>query len=565
MNGNRQIGTLYSYLSALRLAQGDTVSALHLINNALEMQTTAVPPPFLRYQRARVHAGAGRLEESLEEYKAAVQLARDWRLRVVPADAFRIGADVSLQELYAGYIETAMALFRKTGRPELARLGFELAETNRAASLRESSLEQVLPAHYWATVANLRKAIAGELAGDPEAKRRAEGLRLRLAKYQHSECDSCEISHQIKERTFSEKSLSVLQKYLAADEALLSFHTSERTSYVWAMTKESFETHELPGRPAIAALADSFRRSLAKDRAAVASSGEALRQRLFGLLGSRVMLKKSWILSVDEPLHQVPFSALPAFDPSLQYLAESHSIRLVPGAAMIGTPAASPASERFVGFADAIYNSADSRWTSTVKTAGAELPRLTGTRDEVSASARLWGPDRAVVTGADFTRASIRKLTSTEAAVVHFGAHVVPDRSTRGGAAIALGLNGSGTAEYLTPVEIAGWRCPVGVVVLSACDSGSGEALPGAGLVGLTRAWLVAGAQAVTATHWPITDDARPFFSSFYQHLRRHSAGGISAASATASLREAQIDMIRAGGSHADPRYWAAFFLIGRE
>jgi CHAT domain-containing protein len=130
---------------------------------------------------------------------------------------------------------------------------------------------------------------------------------------------------------------------------------------------------------------------------------------------------------------------------------------------------------------------------------------------------------------------------------------------------LVLSLNERGTAEYLTPAEIAGWNCPVGVVVLSGCHSGTGEALPGAGLVGLTRAWLLAGARAVTATHWPITDDARPFFLSFYQHLQRHAKKQISASSAAASLRAAQVETLRGGGSHANPEYWAAFFVVGKD
>ena len=563
--GNRQTGTLYSYLSSLRLAQGDTVSALHLVDRALEMRSSAVPPPFLRYQRARVLAGAGRLRESLEEYEAAIELARDWRLNVLPADHFRIGADVSLQEMYSGYIEAEMASFRSTGQIEFARQAFQLAENNRAASLRESAREGDLSPRYWAAVAGLRKAIAEETAGDAGAGRRAEALRRVLVDENlQGDCPSCENSHQIKERTFSENSLFVLRQKLAADEALLSFHTSERKSYVWAMTRETFESHVLPGRPEIADAALAFRNSFTKTPATLAQTGKVLRDKLFGKLSSNVTNKKQWILSVDEPLHEVAFAALPAFDSSLRYLTESHSIRLVPGAATIGTAIARRASDRFIAFADGIYNGADPRWRSTVEASSA-LPRLAGTHTEAIASADAWGGTRSIFSGPYITRSNVQRSTAEAAAVVHFGAHVVPNRSVRGGLAIVLGLNERGTSEYLTPADIAGWRCPVGIVVLSACHSGTGEALPGAGLVGLTRAWLVAGAQAVTATHWPISDDAQPFFSAFYKHLKRHSQGEISAPLAAASLRAAQLEAIRGGGAHANPEYWAAFFIVGKQ
>ena len=464
LHGNRQVGTLYSYLSSLRLAQGDTVSALHLIDRALEMPSSAVPPPFLRYQRARVLAGAGRLSESLEQYEAAVDLARDWRLNVLPADAFRIGADVSLQEMYSGYIEVEMASFRNTGRIEFARRAFQLAENNRAASLRESSSERERPASYWATVASLRKAIGEEITGNPGAGKRADALRHVLAaENPQADCPACENSHRIKERSSSEKSLSDLRQRLAADEALLSFHTSDRQSYVWAMTSETFESHVLPGRPEIAAAATSFRHSIANSPASIARTGRVLRDQLFGQLSSQVRSKKQWILSVDEPLHEVAFSALPAFDSSLRFLTESHSIRLVPGAGMIGTTVARATSDRFVAFADGIYNGADPRWKSAVETS-ADLPRLAGTHTEAIASADAWRGTRAIFTGAEMMRSTVQQSTSEPAAVVHFGAHVVPNRSVRGGLAIVLGLNAKGTSRIFDArgycgLALPGWSC----------------------------------------------------------------------------------------------------------
>jgi CHAT domain-containing protein/tetratricopeptide (TPR) repeat protein len=568
MNGNRQIGGLYSYLSALRLAQGDTASALHLVDRALQTRgsATAVPPPFIRYQRARVLAGSGRLEESLQEYQRAVDLARDWRLRVIPVDTFRTGADVSLQEMYAGYIEATMALFRKTGRPALERRAWELAETNRAASLRESARERKLPAVYWTMLENLRRAIVDEIAGDPAAKLRADDLRRRLSRYQDGrQCSTCKFSHQIKERSSSENLLSSLQKTLAPDEALLSFHTAERASYVWAMTRDSFESHVLPSRTLITGAAERFRASFRDGSDAVGASGTRLRNELFGGISSHVRSKNAWILSVDEPLHGVPFSALRAFDPHLQYLVESHTVRMVPGAAMIAAPTITTNSDRFVGFADAIYNAADPRRPSASEISGGELPRLPGTLDEILASTANWGANRALFTGAQFTRATVQQAVRQPVAVAHFGAHVIPNRATRGAAVMAVGLNASGAPEYLTPSEIAGWRCSAAIVVLSGCHSGTGEALPGAGLVGLTRAWLVAGAQAVAATHWQISDDARPFFSNFYKHLQLRRNKQLSASSAAASLRAAQLETLRMGGSYANPEYWAAFFVVGKE
>jgi CHAT domain-containing protein len=569
MSGNLQTASLFFSLSMLRLAQGDHASALHLIDRALESpaKATAVAPAFLRYQRARVLAESGRFEEAAGEYETAIEYARDWRLRVVPADTFRMGADVSLQQIYSGYIDAEMALFRKTGNRDFERRSFELAEINRAASLRETTQEKSFPSSYWEGVANLRTAIAAEIAGDSTAGDRADRLRKRLIQHEYgSECVGCGFSHRIKERSSSEKSLSDLQHRLGAGEALLSFHTSERASYVWAMTRETFESHLLPGRKEIADAVAAFDRAFGQGTAEISRTGTVLRRHLLGQLSAKVASKPAWILSVDDPLHGVPFGAFPAADDGSGFLMESHSIRIIPGASMMRASALPPVvSTRFIGFADGIYNGADPRWATTAQPAATELPRLPGTRQEVLASAASWGGDNEIFTGADLGRVSVQRITSGTAAIVHFGTHVVADRSTRGSLVMALGLNSSGQPENLTPTEISGWRCPAGMIVLSGCHSGTGEALPGAGLIGLTRAWLLAGAQAVTATYWPITDDAGDFFTVFYKQLQQRAKNGISASSAAESLRAAQLEILRGGGRHARPEYWAAFFVVGKD
>jgi CHAT domain-containing protein len=96
---------------------------------------------------------------------------------------------------------------------------------------------------------------------------------------------------------------------------------------------------------------------------------------------------------------------------------------------------------------------------------------------------------------------------------------------------------------------------PGAVVVMTGCESGSGQALAGAGLIGLTRAWQVAGASAVVSTLWPVKDSSEGLFPGFYRRLR-----SLPAAEA---LRQSQVEMIRSGTWRAQPRYWAAYQLTG--
>ncbi len=129
---------------------------------------------------------------------------------------------------------------------------------------------------------------------------------------------------------------------------------------------------------------------------------------------------------------------------------------------------------------------------------------------------------------------------------------------------IALSLGEAGDAELLTAAEIRHWRLEAPVVVLSGCSSGSADILPGEGLLGLSRAWLAAGAEAVVASLWPTPDDNGRLFVSFYRLLRNVKRDGTGSRPASA-LREAQLEMLRSGTWRSEPRYWAAHFVTGKE
>jgi CHAT domain-containing protein len=86
--------------------------------------------------------------------------------------------------------------------------------------------------------------------------------------------------------------------------------------------------------------------------------------------------------------------------------------------------------------------------------------------------------------------------------------------------------------------------------------------LPGAGLMGMTRAWLAAGTRAVVATRWPAPDrEAGAIFESLYRlYFERRRSGAF--VSFGELLREAQLAELRVGGRRAEPSRWASYFSV---
>jgi CHAT domain-containing protein/tetratricopeptide (TPR) repeat protein len=178
-----------------------------------------------------------------------------------------------------------------------------------------------------------------------------------------------------------------------------------------------------------------------------------------------------------------------------------------------------------------------------------------------SVAARLGAP---LLTGGDATEAVVRGAMAN-APLVHLETHAFAYRSQEQARAsfiaLASGPGGEpGEDGLLTVAEILdrGPTLRAELVVLSACETGLGEARDAEGVIGLPRALLAKGARSVLVSLWPVGDrPAALLMQSFYRHWL--DGPGTTRAEA---LRRAQEEL-RAHPAYSHPRYWAAFQLIG--
>lgn len=328
-------------------------------------------------------------------------------------------------------------------------------------------------------------------------------------------------------------------------------------------------------------------------RSALLRGAEAEAQPLGDLLYERIVRPtEPWLqgisrvfLSTDGQLSVVPFAALRDQDGnellrrfSFTYLTSAHDVTRW----QIGHSARQP--PLIVAGPDFDRAPASSDPAGPFPTDVANRPhfsRLAGAESEGRQIASLWAGSRLLVSSAA-TESALQGVQGPE--VLHFATHgfyelpgpdeqeaaagaaggppsqvLIDNPLLRSGLAMA-GANVRGGDEddgILTALEVASMDLfGTKVVVASACDSGLGEITQGEGVLGLRRAFLMAGAESQVMSLWRVDDAAtRRLMVDYYRAL----AGG---AGRSEALRQAQVTML-SSDDFRSPRYWAPFVASG--
>ncbi len=338
LNRDREMDDSYRTVGLLRMAQGDLRSAGSLLDVAVAAaeRPGRVPRWSPYYHRAQLRMAEGNLRAAVADFRTGLDLARRWRLEVIPAAAVRVSMEVELQQLYSGFIAAANRLYSATRDPALVRESFEAAEENRAASLRAliadpGDWQRGLPDEYPQTLARLRAAEVSLLRREsPAGRRDLQKLRYELMQMEaraglRLETTPADAAGGLLERT---------QRALGADEALLSFHLDDRESYLWTVTRGGVELHVLGGRERIGADVRRFIEAVRSGSGAAAEQGSALYETLFAGAGKSAARKTRWLLALDDVLFSAPLAAvIPDRTPAGPvYLIERHTLRIVPSA-----------------------------------------------------------------------------------------------------------------------------------------------------------------------------------------------------------------------------------------
>jgi CHAT domain-containing protein/tetratricopeptide (TPR) repeat protein len=568
----------YLELSRLRLVQGDLHSAAVLIDRARAMRGKVAGPSLWREldQLGKVRLAEGKTDSAVHAFRQAWTETRDWRDEVAPADLSESASAAEIHSIHRSFVEASLALHPPSVAEALLAMEDDRADTLRREMASSKTWRTHMPSQYWDMLRKLRE-VQTKLVAHESAVSEAEAGRLRhlmtQLEIQAGLSAPAATGAMADENSSPENALQSIQRRLAPQEALLSFYLGEERCYLWAVTSNNLELHRLPDPKQITTLAKQFRAAVEHSLPGRDELGLEMYQELFGEISAEVQGKSQWLITADDALFDLPFAALVVEkrEGSSMYLVEEHSTERIPSALMSSQPE-SASSRTFVGIGDGIYNTADPRWTSVKRgndpelgDTSLQLARIPASGQELEASANEWrNPQPVLLNGWKANRKEFEGALNRHPQIVHIAAHFLQPKNKPEQTLIDLGIAPSGEPEVLTQEDISNFRVPGATVVMSGCSSAAAQPLPGSGVLGLTRAWLVAGASAVIGSRWPTPDDTGELFQSFYRDLRIRCDRGADRR-VGASLQHAQLEMLRSNTWRSNPSYWSAFYAVGKE
>ncbi len=619
------------YLARSSYASGEYQKALEFYGQALMLRHLVGDLPGeaeTLYSIALVERDLGNLIEARSRIEAALSLVESLRTKVAGQE-LRASYFAAKRSYYELYVDLLVKLHSDQPAAGHDGAALQVSERARARSLletlnetrggirnevdstllkRERSLQQQL---------NAREAARVRLLSDrPDEKQLAgveRDLRLLLTEYEDVRARIRTSSPRYAALTQPRPlSLNEIQLQLDDDSLLLEYMLGDQRSYLWAVTRHTLTSFELPKRTEIEASSrrvyellsarnlrvtgETPQQKQSRIAQADASYPQAALQLSRMVLGPVVtqLGGKRLLIVGDGALQYIPFGALPVpadnGRPTDKYqaLVRRHEVVNLPSASVIAEMrrdlvGRTPAPKTVVVVADPVFETQDPRVKSGKITESgnsnalwaAQIPmteiqrsaheagvqrfrRLRFTRQEAE-TITAFAPEAEKFSALDFA-ASREMLTRTDLSqyrIIHFATHGLLNSRHPELSGLVFSLvdeQGRPQDGFFRLHEIYNLKLNAELVVLSGCQTALGKEIKGEGLIGLTRGFMYAGAARVMSSLWSVDDRAtaelmKRFYGAMLSQGMRPAA----------ALRTAQSEMAKS----RPPFYWAAFTMQG--
>jgi CHAT domain-containing protein len=391
-----------------------------------------------------------------------------------------------------------------------------------------------------------------------------------------------------------------IRALLADDEAIVIVHVGDEKSYVWTLTSDQAGWKELTVTTlevskAVSALRSGLDFDNVKPFDAHASF--ALYQKILAPIEGLLRAKARLSFVVNGALTSLPPQLLVTRDPTgkalkdVDWLIRTHAVTVLPSVGSLkvlrGKSAVPDAKDPLIGFADPVFDrdtqldvrvAAEVTASRVLRGAVADigklrtaLPPLPDTADELREVAASVKADPAdVILGPDATVTRVKQEKLDKYRIVYFATHgllagdVADYAKLNAEPALVLSLPEKPTEfddGLLTASEVAQLKLNADWVVLSACNTASGDKPGAEALSGLARACFYAGGRSLLVSNWEVeTESAVALMVGTFASLAADQK-----LSHGEALQKAMLAVIEntQHSEWADPKYWAPFVVVG--
>ncbi|MGO9318050.1 MAG: CHAT domain-containing protein [Terracidiphilus sp.] len=350
---------------------------------------------------------------------------------------------------------------------------------------------------------------------------------------------------------------------------LLFYWLGVRQSYLWVITPPTITLIKLPPQIEIVAHIKRYSQALLDledPQQAGNPDGMALYQNLVAPAAKLIRRKAPVMILADGALSQLNFETLLAPGPgpkvgrgtapayAVHYWIEDATLLSAPSLDLLA--AAKPA----LGFSRKLL------LLGNPVSPSPEYPSLPLFGAEMTRIERHFASHRATVfAGEQASPAAYLTGNPAQYSYIHFVSHAVANRTDPLDSAIILSdskLSGSNTGEAsfkLYARDIMQHPINARLVTISACYGSGTRSYAGEGLVGLSWAFLRAGAHNVIGALWEVSDDSTPrLMDTLYQSLEDGQAPATS-------LRNAKLTLLHSQSKFRKPFFWAPFQIYTRQ
>jgi CHAT domain-containing protein len=327
---------------------------------------------------------------------------------------------------------------------------------------------------------------------------------------------------------------------------LLFYWLGESRSYLWVITSRKTSLIMLPGGADIDATVKSYRQSFLAPRDPVEAEnadGKKLYSVLIAPAEKLIPSNSRVVILPDGSLNSLNFETLIVPGPQPHYWIEDATITTANSLALLSRTSLAPPPKdgRLLVVGDALGASPD-------------FPPLPQAGKEVGLLENYFSPtQRLELTGANATATQFLASQPEKFAYLHFATHGTASRTRPLESAVILSPEGDSYKLYARDVV----KHPLAayLVTISACNGAGTKSYAGEGLVGLSWAFLRAGAHNVIAGLWEVSNASTPpLMDELYKGLH----AGEDPATA---LRNAKLTLLHSNGNYRKPFYWAPFLL----